>query len=676
MIKLTIKRRMSVLLLLIFMFVYTILFSSVAFASANWFREGNSGIRLPGSQGGILYGSNILNQVTDTTYTQCTASVSSTKNPVVFDYNGDGIQELLIPTSSTIEIFGLDCRPIETVSIVDSIVSAPYVTNIDADSFQEFGYINNSGLVFYEYDTISQTMKLKTYIDYKAELGAFQGEASVCSRDESGSGVWCAVVWSSGNKYSIYNLTTTTWSTFATITDIVDTYRDVRNGLSYTYIDNLGQYYLGIVNSDIGTDNDMEINIMDVEGNELCHEVLFPSSSGNIDQTYQAGSHFAKVGGVWRIMNYAIIRKGGVKWSHNTMLDTACNVLYDSTHLSGDIVSNWMVGDYDKSGSSEACILSNNTDDIFCLGSDGVVDYTISVTGTNYSASLVIADFNYSDSRLCFGSKESIFCDGNQLIDNNQTIHPTNDIFYNGIVVSVGATGTPAYIYTDTTGLFITANSLSLSSCGNGDCEDWENSFTCAEDCLEATPTPIVECIINSQCPSGSVCLSNLCTSNTGCTSSDQCPTNYPLCIFNNCVRGIGDEENISDFNFSCVFNVDCPSELPVCYNGLCVAGVSGVAGSETEADNDIDLFIKTLFGDNTIIKFIVGMAMVLGIMIIIGEMTGFNKDGFMVMGVGGIFMLIIVTVLGLVPIYVLVLLILSGIGIGVLFGFLMRGNS
>lgn len=659
-----------------FILMYSVLFSAVAVASSNWFREGNAGIRLPGSQGGILYGSNLVNQVTDTTYTQCSASVSSTKNSLVFDYNGDGVQELLVPTSSTIEIFGLDCRPIETVTIPDSIVSAPYVTNYDNNGFQEFAYMNNSDLVFYEYDSITSSMILKNVINYKTELGAFQGEASICSRDDDGSGVWCAVVWSSGNNYSVYNLSTSTWSTFTTITDIVDTYRDVRNGLSYAWVDTIGQYYIGIVNSDIGTDNDMEINIVDVEGNELCHEVLFPSSSGNIDQTYNAGSHFAKVGGVWRIISYAIIRKGTTKYSQITMNDVGCNVKYDTGILTTTLTGNPMVADYDKDGTSELCYFYNGTDQLSCRDSSGTIKNTVNTPASNMSSSFVIADFNYSGSNLCFGSKEAIFCNGTLLIDNNQTTHPTNDLFYNSLVVSVGATGTPAFIYLDTTGMIITANTLSLSSCGNGVCEEWENSFTCPADCLEPTPTPIVECIINSQCPSGSVCLSNQCTSSLGCVSSDQCPTNYPLCLLGFCVRGIGDEENISDFNFSCVFNVDCPYNLPVCFNGLCVAGVSGVAGSETEANNDIDLFIQTLFGDNNIIKFIIGMALVLSAIVLVGQMVGTSLAGAVAMGFSGIIMLIIVTVIGLVPIYVLILTIISIIALLVLYVFFTKGSG
>ena len=100
----------------------------------------------------------------------------------------------------------------------------------------------------------------------------------------------------------------------------------------------------------------------------------------------------------------------------------------------------------------------------------------------------------------------------------------------------------PMYIYTDNNEGFIVYADVDADSCGNGDCEYWENPLSCYVDCYQEPPDEEVlgeysegsPCEDDSDCEDGLKCEYGICSKlgfNEGCSSNDDC-------ISGSCING------------------------------------------------------------------------------------------------------------------------------------------
>jgi hypothetical protein len=232
--------------------------------------------------------------------------------------------------------------------------------------------------------------------------------------------------------------------------------------------------------------------------------------------------------------------------SSNVLLQASSdNDIYQGATLR-KVVSNWAVGDYNKDGLNEACILTTDLTDnsslaMKCYNSALVSILNVNVTGVMSANNLVMADFIPGLPTLSFATYEGIFyynTTSHTMIQWASTSR-SGDTF--GHIAVTGGSA-PFFIYTSSTEGFLVKRAFDNVSCGDGFCDPLhENELSCFVDCQfgqnqtqQTTPT-----YTNGTAPTGTnvgpggaaLCASGyiqlgLCTLRPGghtCSSGPQC---------------------------------------------------------------------------------------------------------------------------------------------------------
>jgi len=684
-------------ILVIFLFITSL---SGVLGLGDWFNDGNAGRRGTGGTGNILFSSNIPNAVENESYSECEIFRSHDNPSLIIDYNDDGVDNIISVSGTSLYVYDPECSIVEVYDTGYTQASTLSSSNIDENDYQEIVYMNSTHLNFYQYDdSIGAIIKNNNLtFDFSSEVS--NGGAFACAGDDDGTGAKCMIMGRFNNEAATYNFNTSTLTGFTSNNAAgTRTFHQTMGG-GYYYDTILGKQYFMFIGQDSST-SEPEGNVYEPDGTSVFNELISGSGSGGPLSDY--GTHFyaAKVGNsfYWFSSAYYLTDSGTTTVEELNMYSNTGSELYTTSRLtySGPDIrryGNFMVADYDKDGVNDICHLNSTASGdarMLCLDQTGSQTLNLNTPDYNITGS-VMADFNYSDSTMKIFTRDGFFDDTTQYERNTTTTISYARNYPE--VISFGASNTPLAVFQDGVSMYIIVNTLVSTSCGNGVCDDFENAFSCPADCSAVSPTPTPECRVNTECPSGEVCLSGACTpaDEAVCEDDDDCPDDRPNCFFNECVL-IGNNECLSAADCPtyaprciysyctalCVYDSDCPFEQPICFNSFCVAKTASEVdagtgqGGSTAPEDSINNAIDILFSGNQYLRYIIGFILMIVAGFFIFSYLPNNPFGqvFMVVIVS-----IVLTVLKFLPVAIVILMIIIGVILIIMMKMLSPGGG
>lgn len=628
------------------LFVLVMIFLPAAIANSNCFNYACSDLNLPGGSGFTISGSNIPGQNNAPTYQKCNIIATDT-SPLVFDYDNNGFPDVITISESTLRAYSPNCVILHSQSITTGPEGSATVSNIDADAYQELAFTNGTNALFYEWN--GSTFLLLENIDIQAFTGLTNVQGMACSR---ASGLdSCIATSRAADDVFLIN-----WSNSSSTVKLAELPRNsgVDFDASGSY-QGLGigreattQYYRYATPSFNG--NDFFFDTMDSNGNFLQSSGDISSASGAISNPIYYQSAWGKIGTNFYLFLHATYSKTSLEMAHivyDVDMNAKVSPCGNSYCISStNYTSNWAVADFNKDGVNEACMLiSNEPSNAMTLRcydesfTTPIINQPCAVQHPD--AGLYMADFFPTNSTLGIATGTGIYSTENgACTKKGNSTYTYASISWNqtqAIGFSYGSFSMPVYVFDDGNTAFIIRDTSSVDTCGNDVCEDYENAFSCAADCLNITTAPGV------------------------CSTDIDCPTAYPYCLLGLCIASeVGT-------NFTCTFDTDCPYNAPFCYEGYCVTaaqvGIPNATGSSTATknanlDNSIDFFVDTIFGTSPYFKFLIAVLTTIGIVFAASR----HSDNAMVVIFIGVFSIVLFTVLGFIPSYVLILMIVVGL--------------
>jgi len=602
------------------------------------------------------------------TYTTCTMT-GSLFEPIITDFNRDqGSNIILVTDSNTISIYDASCSLVSQFDISgETIITQP---TLNGRIFGNLIVLTDKNLNKFSFDVSVDNVTLVENIS--TGTGTNYNGLS-CSREEDFIDVCWSMIRADNNPY-LFNFTNLSREIRSPITPAVSIPIEgwsAGTSASRTGIDIIDYQN---IRCDFASGDKVRCLEFNGTGQYTGTSWIATSAWGN-SPTYlrDLNTFIAKVGGLERLFVHAVDDLG--TWQTlNMMGDLTGVVSHERGVGSGEYTSNWMVGNYDKAdGDNEAFYLALNltNGDVILreVDFDGNIVQNINMTDyMNFSNYTIMADFNSSEDTFCLATVEGIFCPDSGVTMYRSGVHPSGT--RNGTMAVTTFGGNPLTVYTDRSITRVTKLSGALENCGNGLCGSGEDAFNCPIDCGEDV--------------------------NVTCLTSADCPTDFPLCVFNSCIF-ISGIINTSD-NTSCFSSADCPYDKPICFKsspgsdglysglGVCISGYSSetnttqhIDPSETATqsitdgqDNDFDEVMGFLFNGSSRLKLIIGILIILAITFIAFERTGNGIAGLGAAIIGTI----LVTVLGLIPFYILILVLISMLLLIVLSKFIIGSGS
>lgn len=626
--------------------IFIILFvlcSTFVLGNQNWFQEGNADLNLPGGNGFIAYGSNLNNLATNLSYTKCSFG-GSMYTPVATDFDGDAIADIVVTTTKKIKIYNIGCSLIAEYNLYTTPRAMPVILNVDADDKQEIVLLLSRELVGLEYDNDTATFNESWIVNYTNITTVVNMDWLACNRFNDNCVTFKANT-DDAYYFDIRNLNVTNktaeypYSHIGTEGIWKKTYGRTETRTAGN--DNWILPFCGRSASD-NTVNCVYFNDTGDDTGVVSPEIA-GASNAVTDVLYNTAI-IAKMGNLYRL--FVNLHYNKTLSLHSAyVFDMAGNTLHaESITNQINATSNWMVADFNKDGINDACIVYNDTLTIEqvlnCYDADFLsATYRVNLTGlVNVSTTFVMADYDPSSNFLCLASIEGIICPNSsttaESIYSSGYVYNPDRRLGHGITFAIGSSGSPMYVYSDDNGLgFIVQNTQITADCGNGICDTFESSFSCPTDCGVL--------------------------SNQTCVTDSDCPTSYPKCLSGQCVSGYT--------GITCNFNSDCPYNTSICYAGYCISGVSGglpPSEAENQQQQDIDDSINStlglIFGTSTLFKFIIACFIIISVMVMV---AGYTNNHIVILSSGAL-MMICMTVLGMMPVYVLVLILIFGLGI------------
>jgi len=577
------------------------MFSASAYFS--WNQEANADLFLTGSNGFIGFSSNQNNRLVNISYSKCNLP-SSLYTPVSTDLDGDGTQEFILSTSSGIEIYTSACSFVNSLNLGESPNAMPLLNNFDGDEDQEIVILTDDNLEFWSFK--NNTFTNEKNINYSTLQPTPLTELT-CSREtiidpllNESKQRTCTGFSTTGDQkvYLFYYhndtviekdiLTGDNRKPLGGYGGIAST----RSGVSESR-----EWYSVICNNIGAGSTNVSCDIINHTGTQYSQFSLDPNTVLGVTSFSKHDVYIGKLQGLLKVF-YSV--DNNRKNCHG-ISDINGNFIVKECDGSNNY-SNYAIGDYDKDGINEACLLIENSSGVYfdCYDSAGNTEYSENMTSVMNFSNIVIADFVPNKTTLGIGSVEGIFY-------TTPERYLTSGIYQDGtylgnlMVVSSASSGSPIMVYTDDTTGFMIENRLVSASCGNGICEDFESAFSCPSDC----GIPEEEDI---------------------CYSDDDCTTANPTCLSGKCVRGFNE-------SLTCNFNSDCPLTSPICFASYCLEDVEGVVPGTTSDVNEtntnaeyieaIRTAMDMIFAGNTALKFALGLVATIILSILIIQAIG-----------------------------------------------------
>lgn len=641
------------------------------FGNLVWYQEAGADIKAQGSGGFTAYGSNNNSRITVFDYAECSIS-GSLYNPIAGDINYDTSPDIYtVPSKKKIEVYTQDCAFLAEIDTVDNITAMPTLLNYGGTSIQNVVILTSNDLLIYGWSTGIPVPVELLNITYRASttnlnlLTCTRSDVKMCYGFKSGE-----------DDVYVFNLTSgTVTKKTAILQQNVKAYVG-RTGISSTRGYSYDGYFISMcyMIQAVGGST-AYCDILDING-DVTYDFDYVVSGQAVTTIKWMGAYVAKVSNLYRVITYGSANSAsGFRWIG--MFDVAGNVnrlgIYTGTTA---WLSSPAVADYNKDGLNEMCYINksaSNVQFLRCYNAIGTLVNSSNLSGYTFGSGLILADFNSSEPTLGIGTEEGIFYTNYsggraRVWFNASTPTASDDGSFLMTVQSSTTAPAPSWIHSDTSATTIIRNVGVSGTCGDGTCQDWENAFTCNADCGAGLDF----CITNADCPSNYP----LCVPGTGecvsiypydpnatlnCETAADCPATSPLCIAGICGRE------------SCTKSSDCPYQRPYCYVGVCISGASSgitniqltgddapnVTAAKTSAD-EFAGYITALTSSNIMLRFIIAIAM---IMFFVFTATKYTQNATIILFVG-ILATVLVTVIGILPMYVLIVLIISIIAI------------
>jgi len=556
--------------------LFLILISFCVSANPNWYQEANSDLSVSGGNSFIGYASN-YNGIENAVYEKC--EIENSVFPVVSaDFDNSGVPQIVTTQSSTLKIYDYNCGLVNAITPSGNIRAMPIILNTDGDTLLEIYVINGSSLLGFEYNIETGNYDLIKNIDYTEETTNL--DAITCVND--GINYTCLAVKQGSKDITLIHITEETTYTNS-------------NALQYAWSSSGSTYKTGLANTrTVGNSDFLTVicgqftsgisvcDIVDVTGDSIAS-----FNSNNYGFTITSIIHqdafISKLGGSFRVfVSEKMSTASGSRLSYRIgTLDGTKLVDTSKSDIAEESITNFMVGDYDKDGSNEACIIikngsfahnPTNATWLKCYESDISLQTDIDVTDVlnaseNNFFGAVMADYNTSSSNLGIALYDGIYYqDGSNLVKSYDTNIAKSTSRVGRLITVFGNTdASPNSVYTDTSLGFIYRNVASSVNCGDDVCSNSENALTCPVDCgtnasglVNGTGSP---CNNDDDCSNG-VCEYGFCalkTANMECTNNNECLSG--LCKNNVCtkpsywdridaskVQQFGDDSNTNNF--------------------------------------------------------------------------------------------------------------------------------
>ena len=561
--------------LIIFFFLFLIYSLSVLGFNTleSW---SNVGIEWTNDYYSFLYqGSNVPYGSSNFTYS--TLANSNFCYPIIYDFNVDGYNEILLTTSTQLKLYSASRRLLSTFTPDNAIKTCPALVNVNNDldveiSFFTADLLGYNILVVSGYnstlslDSTHLIIDLNTLVTpYPTLVGKFQSDAEVCAINID-------------NDVLCYNFDTETETTinsgvslggYTPLTGI----QYLGGGASFGDLDRNGCNVFAWLGKASGTTAGQLITwnyctktyanktVSELNENVVYNASVSIANMGNPEGSLEIFTHFYHTTHTTNYYN---------------MYDSGLNMMGWSPQSSDNMFPNYAVADINHDGSMEYC------------GTDAGVTFrcynelgTIVVLANLYTPNILgygfyIAEINDSNNFSEVFGKTAIM----GLTNANVTYAVAS---YTNVVPQATWQSarldktTKDMIGYNSAGIYILSlfSNLSIELCGDGNCTINENALTCPTDCAEDVSTNASETI-------GTLSIGIVCYTNSNCLSGI-CDSLSHRCIGKDAQAG-------------CVKNEECTSGK--CMNGICTSpSVVQYISALVNASGFTDTASLTLFG-------------------------------------------------------------------------------
>lgn len=588
----------------------------------------------------------ILSNYSNSSYSACNIGASATL-PIVVDFNFDGYGDILTSSSNIFYLYNRDCELMTSFTPnVGSTKYNPVIDNPDGDNYINIYIGNNSALADYEFN--DDTIEFE-FISVSNKNNVLAGNY-VCPFLSN----YCyAPVGSVGGnmymtKIDLNNMLVVDYGLVGGTNGAVLS-TNLHNGLhSYRNVYAGGGYYyrMPILFVD-DTSNDLTLAVRDTN-NATLGSATIQAMTGTSANLLYYDAFYAKLGNnIYLFVSYVVNNDVSYDYVGHKILDISslmelyANNNFTTINKGFNMVSNWVVGDFNQNGDNEACFLYgygyapgfiNKTNNYFtCLESASGVETNIDVTDIMSINHIAMADFvsnnDYSEIVTCEGIFQYNGSHFTKILDTDIDGNCTGDVE----VFRDGSSGFMTALYTDSTQGFLIRSSEVGSNCGDGICGLYENPYNCLEDCNITTDET-----------------AGLDT-NTASNNASNCASGY--IEYGKCA--------LKPFKMGC----DADSE---CLSNSCVNGICDDSDVWTKFDNAKD----QLYGDSDEANNFLSLIIVLGVGIFIAMQGGiFVSLGWIVLST------IFFTIVGWLSAFFLVGMILLGLILLVL-GVVIKGSG
>jgi hypothetical protein len=620
--------------------------------------------------------------------------------PVSGDLNGDTLNEFVFTNSnSKISIYnyrGVVQKYLNLNTTLYGIIKTnPVLTDYNSDGIKEIIVLTNASIIQYDYNfSILNYRNITGYNNFGGTTNYLKCNNNYCgySTYDSGKGMYIFAI---NNNFTLIQNLTASGVQFA-LKDIQSFDDGVTSGVYMLYYKDTGQTVLASALSNynysassIGSSSTMPENIINMgTTNAPIYRIISYNTItlGVYDRDFNAIT-----------LNFNSSASVGVYIASNPMVGDydldgqidLCAVVYHSNSATSGLYFNC----WDYTGGNPKKHTLINTDMRWALSN------YLDNNANNNEFSMVY--FNASKDHM-----EIIFPSGIYDIEQDDLIFNTtyklksgtskNMIAYNE-KSSIYSLGNAIAVFGNTSNSFMIYPSSSVGLCGDGICQSTEDVISCYDDCAFVSNA----CNTDIDCEDYDAttldaCISGTCvhitgvgngTNNTG-TSNGYCGQDANCASGYTCLNGCC----VVETNVSCSANTQCfPYQSAFCYTGecitsflnpTCVNAVQQVYNNATGGSNipsadegSISAMFNSLLDGSAFAKLLMAAVLIIGAMIATYSSLSKNSPNVspIIPLIVGLVMTIVCTIVGLIPVYFIIILIVGIIAIFILNNYLLK---
>ena len=466
---------------ILFMFLLLPLLSILAYGNAYWSQEANAGQNF-GSNSKSFTGyssnfGNIFSSFGDISYSSCVTGASNF-TPVAFDVDKDGFPDLVSAQNDKIIVYDQDCsikfqyQNLNSKTITSNLV----ITNFNQDSDFDVSYFDSTFINVIQFNSTLNNFQRINFLDYSNLQNSLRYISCGFNSDYNlglNEYVTYCLSWKNNFTYS-FKLKNTNNVYSINISNQTTPLCDATRQCTESVLNNFASYKMSSP-AMVKDDNDEYVTYPCLFGRtgvgaselyclgynkygEYNNIKITAISKGTTTTRIDYVSSFiAKVQGSKRLfINVLGTHIPDKRISNAYMYDLNGNLLfqYGYNHYNSAHLSNWLVGDYDKDGQSDACIIqfSNTTtaSTLLCLDASGTEFTNIAtMTGINYSKSYNMADYYPEYDVLGFADYHGVFYynDSSLSLDIKNNFNKAGNENRSSVMLNLPTTQSPIWFH-------------------------------------------------------------------------------------------------------------------------------------------------------------------------------------------------------------------------------------